>query len=150
MNDDIAKKAAPYMMAAHQNAWLLVMESEHHDDHQVDDLVRALFDNSIKFATTIDDNRVSAASSKSAGEVTALRTLVDYVYEAQKQSQHESLDCFFRKIVPAVRANPQFRNSITGLLEHFSMRAPGLDDSEYLKDLSVLKRILGEPQPSKN
>jgi hypothetical protein len=144
MSEEIAKKAAPYMMSAHEKAWLLVLESERFDEQEVDSLVAALFDNAIQFAITIDDNRVSAESSKNAGEVTALRTLVDYVYEAQKQGQHQSLDCFFRKIVPAVKANAQFRRSIVGLLEHFSSANTGIDAAEYAKDLSVLKRILGE------
>lgn len=143
MSEEIAKKAAPYMMAAHEKAWLLVLESERFDDQEINGLVEALFDNAIKFAITIDDDRVTTESSKSAGEVTALRTLVDYVYEAQKQGQNQSLDCFFRKIVPAVKENSQFYNSIVGLLEYFSKTEAEIDNAAYVKDLSVLRRILG-------
>ncbi|MGV0999748.1 MAG: hypothetical protein ACOYBQ_10520 [Fluviibacter sp.] len=143
MSEEIAKKAAPYMMAAHEKAWLLVLESERFDEQEIDGLVEALFDNAIKFAIAIDDSRVTTESSKNAGEVTALRTLVDYVYEAQKQEQHQPLDCFFRKIVPAVRANSQFHNSIVGLLEHFSKRESEINNAAYVKDLSVLRRMLG-------
>ncbi len=143
MSEEIAKKAAPFMMATHEKAWLLVLESERFDDQEINGLVEALFENAIKFAITIDDNRVSAQSSKNAGEVTALRTLVDYVYEGQKQGHHQSLDCFFRKIVPAVKANAQFHSSIVGLLEHFSKTESETDNAAHAKDLSVLRRILG-------
>lgn len=143
MSEEITKKAAPYMMAAHEKAWLLVLESERFDEQEINGLVAALFDNATKFAITIDDNRVTTESSKHAGEVTALRTLVDYVYEAQKQGQHQSLDCFFRKIVPAVKSNSQFHNSIIGLLEHFSKTENATDNAPYVKDLSILRRILG-------
>ncbi len=143
MSQEIAKKAAPYMMAAHEKAWLLVLEPERFDEQEVNGLVTALFDNAIKFAITIDDNRVSAESSKNAGEVTALRTLVDYVYEAQKQGQHQSLDCFFRKIVPAVKANSQFQSSIVALLEHFSKIEVEIEKQEHTKDLAILRRMLG-------
>jgi hypothetical protein len=143
MSDEIAKKAAPYMMAAHEKAWLLVLESERFDEEEINGLVAALFDNAIKFAITIDDKRVRAESSKNAGEVTALRTLVDYVYEAQKQGQHQSLDSFFSKIVPAVKANSQFHNSIIALLDHFSKTESAIDKSKYEKDLSLLRRMLG-------
>lgn len=143
MSEEIAKKAAPYMMAAHEKAWLLVLESERFDEQEINGLVASLFENSIKFAMTIDDSRVSAESSKHAGEVTALRTLVDYIYEAQKQGHHHSLDCFFSKIVPAVNANPQFHKSIVALLDHFAKTGRQDDNSEYKKDLSVLRRMLG-------
>lgn len=144
MSEEIAKKSAPYMMAAHEKAWLLVLESERFDDQEINGLVEALFNNAIKFAITIDDNRVTTESSKRAGEVTALRTLVDYVYEAQKQGQHQSLDCFFRKIVPAIKANSQFHASIVGLLEHFSKTGTENDNAASVKDLSVLRRMLGD------
>lgn len=143
MSEEIAKKAAPYMMAAHEKAWLLVLEPERFDEQEIDGLVASLFENSIKFAVTIDDSRVSKESSKIAGEVTALRTLVDYVYEAQKQGHHHSLDCFFSKIVPAVKANAQFQSSIMALLEHFSKIETDIELSEHTKDLSVLRRMLG-------
>lgn len=144
MSEEIAKKAAPFMMEAHHKAWLLVMESEQHSAEEVDALVVALFTNAVKFSMTIDDNRVSAQSSKSAGEVTALRTLVDYVYEAEKQGHHESLDCFYKKITPAVKSNAQFHDSIVGLLNHFSQTADSVDNSDYIDDLSVLRKILGQ------
>ena len=144
MNEELAKKAAPYMMEAHQKAWLLVMESDRFQEQEINVLVKSLFDESIKFANTIDDHRVSPESSKSAGEVTALRTLVDYVYEAEKQGQLKSLDCFYKKIVPAVKANRQFYDSIVGLLNHFSLTETGEDHSEVLSDLSVLRKILGD------
>ena len=144
MSEEIAKKAAPFMMEAHHKAWLLVMESEQHSAEEVDALVVALFTNAVKFSMTIDDNRVSAQSSKSAGEVTALRTLVDYVYEAEKQGHHESLDCFYKKIIPAVKSNAQFHDSIVGLLNHFSQTTDSVDNSDYIDDLSVLRKILGQ------
>ncbi|MBU3667103.1 MAG: hypothetical protein FGM53_01030 [Rhodocyclaceae bacterium] len=144
MSEPIAKKAAPFMMEAHRNAWLLVMESEQHSAQEVNALVDALFANAIRFSTTIDDNRVSAQSSKNAGEVTALRTLVDYVHEAEKQGHHESLDCFYNKITSAVQANTQFHDSMVSLLDHFSQTEGRLDNAEYLKDLAVIKRILGQ------
>lgn len=143
MSEPIAKKAAPFMMEAHRNAWLLVMESEQHSAQEVNALVDALFANAIRFSTTIDDNRVSAQSSKNAGEVTALRTLVDYVYEAEKQGHYESVDCFYKKITPAVKSNPQFHDSIVGLLNHFSQTTDNVDNTDYTNDLFVLKRIFG-------
>lgn len=143
MSEELAKKAAPYMMAAHEKAWLLVLEPERFDENEISGLLASLVENSIKFALTIDDSRVSSESSKKAGEVTALRTLVDYVYEAQKQGHHHSLDCFFRKIVPAVKANAQFQDSIKALLEHFSKNEIDIEKLEHTKDLSILKRMLG-------
>ena len=65
------------MMEAHRNSWLLVMESEKLSDQEISATVDSLFSNAIKFSLTIDDHRVNEESSHRAGEVTALRTLVD-------------------------------------------------------------------------
>lgn len=142
MNQEIIKKAAPFMMEAHRNAWLLVMESEKLSELEIDAAVDSLFINAIKFSTTIDDNRVSEDSSRRAGEVTALRTLVDYVFDAEKKEENEALASFYQRIGPAVKNNQQFRLSIMKLLEHFSQSKRD-GDNQYTNDLSVLQRILG-------
>ncbi len=142
MNQEIIKKASPFIMEAHRNAWLLVMESENLSDQEVNATVDSLFSNAIKFSLTIDDNRVNEDSSRRAGEVTALRTLVDYVFDAEKKGENEALATFYRKIEPAARNNDQFRRSILNLLEHFSL-SNRESDHEYTNDLLVLKRILG-------
>jgi hypothetical protein len=142
MNQDIIKQAAPFMMEAHRNAWLLVMESDKLSDQEVATTVESLFVNAIKFSTTIDDHRVSEASSRRAGEVTALRTLVDYVFDAEKKGESDALACFYQKIRSAANNNQQFRDSIMDLLEHFSLSSKD-SDTEYKNDLLVLQRILG-------
>lgn len=142
MNEEIAKKAAPFMMEAHHKAWVLVMESEQHSEQAVNALVDALFTNAIKFSTTIDNGRVSVESSRTAGEVTALRTLVDYVHEAEKQGHHESLDCFYKKIPSALDTGSQFHSSIVALLAHFEQTRDREDHNDYINDLSVLQKIL--------
>ena len=91
---------------------------------------------------TIDDQRVNEQSSHRAGEVTALRTLVDYVFDAEKKGEIEALATFYQKINTAVKSNEQFRRSIVSLLEHFSL-SDNDSDLEYANDLFVLKRILG-------
>lgn len=144
MNEEIIKKAAPFMMEAHHKAWLLVMEPEKFNEQEINTIVDSLFIHAIKFSTTIDDNRVSATSSKTAGEVTALRTLVDYVHEAEKQGQQYTLECFYRSIVPAVKANTQFKDSIIDLVDHFSKTEDMVENSDYIHDLSVLRKMLGE------
>ncbi len=142
MNQDIIKQAAPYMMEAHRCAWLLVMDSDKLSDQEVATTVESLFVNAIKFSTTIDNNRVDEISSRRAGEVTALRTLVDYVFDAEKKEEVDALACFFQKIRLAANNNPQLRGSIMNLLEHFSLSQDD-SDSEYKNDLLVLKQILG-------
>ena len=132
------------MMEAHRNAWMLVMESEQHSANQVNALIDSLFANAIKFSMTIDDGRVSANSSRAAGEVTALRTLVDYVHEAKKQGHHESIDYFYQNISSALLANNQLRNSIVGLLNHFEQTTDRDDHNDYIDDLSVLQKILAQ------
>lgn len=130
------------MMETHRNAWLLVMESDKLSDQEVAATVESLFVNAIKFSTTIDDNRVDAVSSRRAGEVTALRTLVDYVFEAEKKGEIDALACFYQKIQSAAANNQQLRGSIMDLLGHFSLSSKD-SDTEYKNDLLVLKRILG-------
>lgn len=130
------------MMEAHRNSWLLVMESESLTDQEVCSTVDSLFSNAIKFSITIDDHRVNEESSRRAGEVTALRTLVDYVFDAEKKGESESLATFYQKINTAVKSNKQFRRSIVSLLEHFSASDADGND-EYANDLLVLKKILG-------
>ena len=130
------------MMEAHRNSWLLVMESEKLSDQEINATVDSLFSNAIKFSLTIDDQRVNEESSLRAGEVTALRTLVDYVFDAEKKGEIEALATFYQKINTAVKGNEQFRHSIVSLLEHFSL-SDSDSDLEYANDLLVLKRILG-------
>jgi hypothetical protein len=142
MNQEIIKKASPFMMEAHRNSWLLVMESEKLSSQEVSATVDSLFSNAIKFSLTIDDHRVDKESSHRAGEVTALRTLVDYVFDAEKKGENEALATFYQKINAAVKSNEQFRRSIVSLLEHFSF-SDSDSDLEYANDLLVLKRILG-------
>ena len=129
-------------MEAHRNAWLLVMESEKLSDQEINATVDSLFSNAIKFSLTIDDQRVNEESSLRAGEVTALRTLVDYVFDAEKKGEIEALATFYQKINTDVKGNEQFRHSIVSLLEHFSL-SDSDSDLEYANDLLVLKRILG-------
>lgn len=142
MDQEIIKKASPFMMEAHRNAWLLVMESEKLSDQEITATVDSLFSNAINFSLTIDDQRVNEESSHRAGEVIALRTLVDYVFDAEKKGEIEALATFYQKINTAVKSNEQFRRSIVSLLEHFSL-SDNDSDLEYANDLFVLKRILG-------
>ena len=129
-------------MEVHRNSWLLVMESEKLSDQEINATVDSLFSNAIKFSLTIDDQRVNEESSLRAGEVTALRTLVDYVFDAEKKGEIEALATFYQKINTDVKGNEQFRHSIVSLLEHFSL-SDSDSDLEYANDLLVLKRILG-------
>ncbi len=142
MDQEIIKKASPFMMEAHLNDWLLVLESEKISDQEITATVDSLFSNAIKFSLTIDDQRVNEESSLRAGEVTALRTLVDYVFDAEKKGEIEALATFYQKISSAVKSNEQFWRSIVSLLEHFSL-SDSDSDLEYANDLLVLKRILG-------
>jgi len=142
MSDELARKAAPFMMQAHQKAWTLVMESERLEDAEVLALVSALFHDAIQFAITIDDNRTSLRSSEQAGEVTALRTLVDYVHEAEKQGHSESVRCFFIKVRAAAGLNTQCRSAISNLLSHFSSEEQIKDSPEIMRDLAVLRQML--------